>query len=131
MLDAATPDQTQWLQLYVNANRALTKKIIQKAESRGVKALFITVDAPQLGRREKDMRMKFDDPGSKVQETDVVERGEGAARAISSFIDSSLCWEDLKWFKEVTKLPILLKGVQCYEVSSRPSSLSSGASADV
>lgn len=47
----------------------------------------------------------------------MVERGQGAARAISSFIDSSLCWEDLAWFKTVTKLPILLKGVQCYEVS--------------
>ena len=117
MLDAALPGQTQWLQLYVNSNRALTQKIIEKAESRGVKALFITVDAPQLGRREKDMRMKFDDPGSKVQETNVVERGQGAARAISSFIDSSLSWEDLAWFKTVTKLPILLKGVQCYEVS--------------
>ena len=121
MIDAAIPDQTQWLQLYVNANRALTKKLIEKAESRGVKALFITVDAPQLGRREKDMRMKFDDPGSKVQEKNVVERGQGAARAISSFIDSSLSWEDLAWFKTVTKLPILLKGVQCYEVGCRSS----------
>jgi L-lactate dehydrogenase (cytochrome) len=122
MLDAAVPGQTQWLQLYVNANRSLTQKIIEKAETRGVNALFITVDAPQLGRREKDMRMKFDDPGSKVQEKNVVERGQGAARAISSFIDSSLSWEDLAWFKTVTKLPILLKGVQCYEVRLDPAS---------
>lgn len=38
---------------YVNKDRAKTKKIVQHAEKRGVKALFITVDAPQLGRREK------------------------------------------------------------------------------
>ena len=49
-----------------------------------MKALFITVDAPQLGRREKDMRMKFDDAGAKVQEGDgSVDRNQGAARAIS------------------------------------------------
>lgn len=60
--------------------------------------------------------MKFDDPGSKVQEKDVVTRDEGAARAISAFIDPSLSWKDLAWFKSVTKLPILLKGVQCWEV---------------
>lgn len=60
--------------------------------------------------------MKFDDPGSKVQEKDVVTRDEGAARAISAFIDPSLSWKDLAWFKGVTKLPILLKGVQCWEV---------------
>jgi isopentenyl diphosphate isomerase/L-lactate dehydrogenase-like FMN-dependent dehydrogenase len=53
MIDAAIPDQTQFLQLYVNSDREKTKKIIQHAEKRGVKALFITVDAPQLGRRPK------------------------------------------------------------------------------
>jgi L-lactate dehydrogenase (cytochrome) len=42
-------ETTQWMQLYVNRDRALTKKIVQKAEGMGVKALFITVDAPQLG----------------------------------------------------------------------------------
>lgn len=58
MVDAAEPGQTQWLQLYVNADRAITERIIKRAEQRGIKGLFITVDAPQLGRREKDMRMK-------------------------------------------------------------------------
>lgn len=58
MVDAAEPGQTQWMQLYVNADRGITEKIIKRAEQRGIKGLFITVDAPQLGRREKDMRMK-------------------------------------------------------------------------
>lgn len=53
MVDAAIPGQTQFMQLYVNADRSRTKKIIAHAADRGVKALFITVDAPQLGRREK------------------------------------------------------------------------------
>ena len=38
---------------YVNKDRGITKKLVQHAERRGVKGLFITVDAPQLGRREK------------------------------------------------------------------------------
>jgi len=41
------------MQLYVNQNKDITKRIVQHAEQRGVKGLFITVDAPQLGRREK------------------------------------------------------------------------------
>lgn len=53
MVDARRGDQVQWLQLYVNKNREITKKIVQNAERRGCKGLFITVDAPQLGRREK------------------------------------------------------------------------------
>jgi L-lactate dehydrogenase (cytochrome) len=118
IVDARLNDQqTQFFQLYVNSNRAITEKIIRKAEDRGIKGLFVTVDAPQLGRREKDMRMKFDDSGSKVQNDgkDNVDRSQGAARAISSFIDPSLNWEDLQWLRSVTKMPICLKGVQTWE----------------
>ena len=117
IVDAKRGDQAQWLQLYVNKNRAITERIIKHAEKRGCRGLFITVDAPQLGRREKDMRSKFSDVGSNVQNTggDNVDRSQGAARAISSFIDPSLSWRDIPWFLSVTKMPILLKGVQRVE----------------
>ncbi|KAL9013322.1 MAG: hypothetical protein Q9173_001978 [Seirophora scorigena] len=117
ILDAKEGDQTQWLQLYVNKDRAVTKRIVQYAEKRGCKGLFITVDAPQLGRREKDMRSKFSDVGSNVQSTDGknVDRSQGAARAISSFIDPALSWKDLPWFLSITKMPVILKGVQRVE----------------
>jgi L-lactate dehydrogenase (cytochrome) len=85
-------DQVQWLQLYVNKSREITKRIIEHAEKRGCKGLFITVDAPQLGRREKDMRSKFSDVGSNIQDTggDDVDRSQGAVRTISYSIDPSL-----------------------------------------
>ncbi|KAL4929862.1 L-lactate dehydrogenase (cytochrome) [Aspergillus undulatus] len=117
IVDARRGEQVQWLQLYVNKDRAITKRIIEHAEARGCKGLFITVDAPQLGRREKDMRSKFSDVGSSVQASggDSVDRSQGAARAISSFIDPSLSWKDIPWFQSVTKMPIVLKGVQRVE----------------
>ncbi|KAG5637724.1 hypothetical protein H0H81_003434 [Sphagnurus paluster] len=118
IVDAAEPGQVQFLQLYVNKDRSITKRLVQHAEKRGIKGLFITVDAPQLGRREKDMRMKFEaeDP-SEVSKTGSknVDRSQGAARAISSFIDPGLNWNDLKWFKSITSMPLILKGVQCWE----------------
>jgi L-lactate dehydrogenase (cytochrome) len=117
IVDAKQGDQTQWLQLYVNKDREITRRIVQHAEKRGCKGLFITVDAPQLGRREKDMRTKFTDVGSNVQRTggDDTDRSQGAARAISSFIDPSLSWKDIPWFLSITKMPIVLKGVQRVE----------------
>lgn len=115
IVDARAGDQTQWLQLYVNKDRSITKRIVQHAEKRGCKGLFITVDAPQLGRREKDMRSKFSDAGSDVQQSGDVDRSQGAARAISSFIDPSLSWKDIPWFQSITNMPIVLKGVQCVE----------------
>ena len=70
---------------YVNRDREITRKYVQHAEARGVKALFITVDAPQLGRREKDMRMKQvdDSAGAEVQKGQDVKKDQGVARAIS------------------------------------------------
>lgn len=73
--------------------------------------------SPQLGRREKDMRQKFADVGSSVQNENKskVDASQGAARAISSFIDPGLSWKDIPWFKSITNMPIVLKGVQTWE----------------
>jgi hypothetical protein len=45
--------------------------------------------------RPQDMRQKFADEGSNVQKEtgEKVEKNQGAARAISSFIDPSLSWK--------------------------------------
>ncbi|KAI9281841.1 FMN-dependent dehydrogenase-domain-containing protein [Sporodiniella umbellata] len=112
IMDTAQPDQTQWLQLYVNSNRAVSEKFIRHAERRGVKGLFITADAPQLGRREKDMRQKYMMDAPEEMSAGEMARDEGAAKAISSFIDPALCWEDIAWFKSITKMPIIIKGIQ-------------------
>ena len=58
------------------------------------------------------MRNKFT-KSTDVQKGDDVNRGEGVARAISEFIDPSLCWDDITWLKSITTLPIILKGVGC------------------
>ncbi|CAK0884828.1 unnamed protein product [Prorocentrum cordatum] len=119
MLAARAPDQVCFSQLYVNPERSRTQEYVEKLEANGVRALFITVDAPQLGRREKDMRNKFTQQGSDVQGDDEdegeVDRSQGATRAISSYIDPGLNWKDMPWFRSITKMPILLKGVQCGE----------------
>ncbi|KAI8904059.1 cytochrome b2, mitochondrial precursor [Gorgonomyces haynaldii] len=114
LVAARTDSQTQWFQLYVNEDRELTRRLVERAKEKGCTALFVTVDAPQLGRREKDMRVKFVDDAPDVHHSDM-NRNQGAGRAISSFIDSSLNWEDITWFKTITDLPIILKGVQSGE----------------
>merc|ERR1719394_1291644 len=119
MLAARAPDQVCFSQLYVNPERSRTQEYVEKLEQNGVRALFVTVDAPQLGRREKDMRNKFTQQGSDVQGDDEeegeVDRSQGATRAISSYIDPGLCWDDIPWFQKITKMKILLKGVQTGE----------------
>lgn len=115
MTNAKHEGQIQFFQLYVNKNRDITRKIVQAAERKGCKALFITVDAPQLGRREKDMRVKFVHEPPHLQDEKDIRRDQGTARAISSFIDTGLSWKDLEWFRSITKMSIILKGVQTTE----------------
>ena len=103
-------------QLYMNQDRTLVEEMVTNAEAHGCRALFITVDAPQLGRRDKDMRMKTVDASSvaNVQDSqgkDVPTDG-GTAAAISSFIDPSLNWDDVEWMMTMTQMDIVLKGIQ-------------------
>lgn len=49
IVDAALPAQTQWLQLYVNSDRPISEALVRHAEKRGIKGLFVTVDAAQMG----------------------------------------------------------------------------------
>ena len=109
MTDARTLSQVQFFQLYVNADRSVTKRLVEEAERRGCKGLFITVDAPTLAKREKDMRVKFVDEPPDVQQD--VQRDQGATKAISKFIDPALCWDDIPWFRSITKMPIVIKGI--------------------
>jgi L-lactate dehydrogenase (cytochrome) len=54
IVNASTPNHTQWIQIYINSNRKVTENLIRHAEARGMKGLFITVDVPQLGKFTKN-----------------------------------------------------------------------------
>ncbi|KAJ5099524.1 FMN-dependent dehydrogenase-domain-containing protein [Penicillium argentinense] len=109
-----TPQQA-FYQLYINKERAKTEALVRQAESTGkVKALFTTADLPVMSKREADERIK---PEGNIQWINVAKdnkpkKSTGLAKAASSFIDSSLTWDDLRWLRNTSKLPIILKGVQ-------------------
>lgn len=50
IMDAAIPGQVQFLQLYVNKDKAITEAIVRKAEKRGIKGLYITGKFTLFGR---------------------------------------------------------------------------------
>ena len=57
---AAAPDTTKWFQLYVFRDRAVTEALLAEAVECGYEAIFLTVDAPFAGRRERDLRTGFE-----------------------------------------------------------------------
>ncbi|KAF4968285.1 hypothetical protein FZEAL_10406 [Fusarium zealandicum] len=115
IIGAAPSGHPFFLQLYVNSNRPKTIELLHRARSLGVKAIFVTVDAPVAGKREADERIpqavviKSEMSGSdSTKDT----KGSGLGRLMGQYIDKSLAWEDLKWIREASSVPIVLKGVQ-------------------
>jgi len=113
MFSMLKPDQTAFYQLYVNPDRVKTKRIVQLAEKAGCKAIVVTVDAPGLGRRERDLRIKYAPKTAAVQ--DGGDRSKGTSNLLSSFIDLALTWDDLNEFRKWTSLPLVIKGIQTAE----------------
>jgi 4-hydroxymandelate oxidase len=109
-----------WFQLYVYRDRAITRDLVQRVEAAGCRALMVTVDAPVLGRRERDLRNRFTLPPELVAAnltaaglgrlpTD--QAGSGLATYFASLLDPALTWEVLDWLHSITRLPILVKGI--------------------
>lgn len=122
MFAVMKPDQNVFYQLYVNPDRAKTKRIVEMAEKAGCKAIVITVDAPGLGRRERDLRVKYAPKIAAVQ-TGGGDRSKGTSNLLSSFIDCSITWDDLEVFRTWTSLPLVLKGIQTSEDAIRAAKL--------
>lgn len=109
-----------WFQLYVYRDRAATQALVQRVEAAGVKALVLTVDAPLLGRRERDVRNRFALPPGLCIENMLPEGlhelpspkiDSGLAAYFANMLEPALTWKDLEWLATITKLPILVKGV--------------------
>jgi 4-hydroxymandelate oxidase len=109
-----------WFQLYVFKDRAATEALVRRAEAAGAKALVLTVDAPLLGRRERDVRNRFQLPPGLCVKNLVPEgmsdlpaeaQDSGLAAYFASLLDPALGWRDLAWLRSITKLPLLVKGI--------------------
>ncbi|MEO6695130.1 MAG: alpha-hydroxy acid oxidase [Ignavibacteria bacterium] len=112
-----------WFQLYVFKDRVITKALIERAEAAGCKAIVLTVDAPLLGTRERDVRNRFNLPdGVTVKNLETVfkdkllQKGDsGISSYVTEYFDASFNWKDIEWLKSITKLPLLIKGISCKE----------------
>lgn len=109
-----------WFQLYVYKDREATRGLVQRAEAAGASAIVLTVDAPLLGRRERDVRNEFRLPeGLSVKNLmpagmEAIDRQKlesGLAAYFASLIDPTLTWDDLEWLRSITRLPLIVKGI--------------------
>lgn len=109
-----------WFQLYVYRDRKATEGLVRRAEAAGCRALVLTVDAPVIGRRERDVRNRFHlPPGLSAANLLPVGYGDlppaaadsGLAAYVSALIDPALSWRDVAWLRSLTALPLVIKGI--------------------
>lgn len=108
------PRLHKWFQLYLFTDREESLKLIRRAEKAGFKALVLTVDAPQLGFRRRDARNAFQVPAGFLGN---FEHKKDEDLHKLTYIDSSIKWADVAWLREVSRIPVLIKGLMTPEDS--------------
>ena len=119
---AAAPGAPRWFQLYVFRDRGVTRAFVEQAAEHGYRAIVLTVDAPRLGRRERDLRTGFRVPEEiRVPSMAALRSLEGGGwegatpLELLGAIDPSLTWNDLEELRSLSSLPLVLKGIQTAE----------------
>src|SRR5580765_4400762 len=131
---AAMGDAPRWFQLYWVSNREVVASLVQRAEAAGYSAIVVTLDTLILGWRPRDLRNAYlpfrQGEGIAQFTSDPVFREllpvapeddplVAAATMLSMFPNLALGWDDLAYLRELTSLPILVKGVLTAEDAAR------------
>ncbi|KAI0651715.1 FMN-dependent dehydrogenase-domain-containing protein [Trametes meyenii] len=127
------PNQPLFFQLYKHRDDKAAEQRVREVVALGYNAIFLTVDAIVAGNRERDVRAPFeleeqereaakgDDnmaadapakPAGSGQNVNLL----GTAGALIANDELNMSWEKtIPWLRSITKLPIVIKGIQCVE----------------
>ena len=121
---AAAGTGPKWYQLYWPADRELAASFVARAEAAGFQALVVTLDTWQLGWRPRDLKTAYlpflqsigianylSDPVFNA-DLDPADPNAAVLKFVRVFNNPALTWTDLAWLREITSLPIVLKGIQ-------------------
>jgi isopentenyl diphosphate isomerase/L-lactate dehydrogenase-like FMN-dependent dehydrogenase len=121
---AAAGPAPRWFQFYWPSDEELAVSLVHRAEASGYTALVLTIDAPTFGFRPADLDQGFqpfvDGAGLANYTSDPVFQaalppGAGIAAVVRHWATISgnpgLTWDRLRRLRELTDLPLLVKGV--------------------
>jgi isopentenyl diphosphate isomerase/L-lactate dehydrogenase-like FMN-dependent dehydrogenase len=111
---AAAPGGRRWFQLYCYRDRGITRAMIDQADEAGFEAIVLTVDAPRLGRRERDLRTGFVIPAEVTVPSFAAAAGgpsAGTPADMFALMDPGVDWDDLERLAAECRLPVIVKGI--------------------
>lgn len=121
----ACGDTPAFFQLYTPNDKELAESLVGRAEKAGYKAIQITLDTWVTGWRPRDLNTAnfpqlrghvlqnyFSDPvfRSRLQKPPEEDLRTAVTTWAATF-GKVLTWNDMKWLRSLTKLPIILKGI--------------------
>jgi 4-hydroxymandelate oxidase len=124
----AAPEGLRWFQLYCYGDRDVTRSLVERAAAAGYRAICLTVDAPFVGRRERDLRNRFGLPEglrwknlepAGFDHMDIPERGSALVKYIADIWDAGLDWQAVEWLRSISPLPLVIKGLLTAEDAGR------------
>ena len=130
----AMGDAPRWFQLYWVNDREVAVSLVRRAEGAGYTALVVTLDTLTLGWRPRDLRKAylpfvtgegcaqfFSDPvfRSRLDRPPEEDLLAAAVAMLARFPNLDLTWDDVRWLRGETKLPLLVKGVLTAEDAVR------------
>nr|XP_054748308.1 uncharacterized protein LOC129253897 [Lytechinus pictus] len=129
----AAPGGFRWMQTYIFKNRKHTEHIVRQAERAGFKAIVLTVDSPvtvnwdELDDNFAEEGHLNTDPNYRCINLfiDIPEVHEAKASGDINLVkrylpdqhNSPITWDDFKWLKSITSLPIVCKGILTAEAA--------------
>jgi L-lactate dehydrogenase (cytochrome) len=127
---AAGGEAPRWFQLYWPNDLGLARSLVGRAEAAGYGAIVVTVDTFIPGWKPRDLQQAwlpflngmgvanyFQDPvfRAALEKTPEEDPGMATGHFLGIQANPSLSWDDLGQLREMTSLPILLKGIQHVE----------------
>lgn len=91
----------RWIQVYVLKDRERSVAAIDRCVAQGYAAVVLTVDVVRQGNRRRDVRNQWT----------FLHEGDGRAENPNELFDRRLTFDDLGWFCERSRAPIVVKGV--------------------
>lgn len=107
-----------WFQLNFYRDRALTRSLVERAEAAGYRAILLTVDAVISGNpRQNALEYAHALEPHRMVHNLALSDPDGAHhwQDWSKAAETSLGWKDVAWLRSITKLPVILKGIQSPE----------------
>jgi L-lactate dehydrogenase (cytochrome) len=138
-----------FFQVYLMGGPEVSERTLARVKQAGYKGLFVTIDTPVAGMREKDFRngmpgLMGTNPLAKLPHLSQIIAHPGwllaflmdggmpslpnvvgksgpirAADVTANLADAAVCWEDLTWIRKHWDGPIAVKGIQCADDARR------------